>query len=201
MYAESSKTVAPTILGLVTVGIGVALALVALFLPKLEVDTHLQSTGFNYGDLGTVAPLTVNSMLQTGSGALIILCILLGIIGFWHHYVSGNRTWVPLPAGAGLIAIAIYQSTGTASMSRRTSTPTGGSPRVRQVSASTWSPLQERCYSSAGYCAPGCRRQCERSAAVQLVASTPPRPRRAAHPRAHDLPQRATTGTLCGGRG
>jgi hypothetical protein len=49
---------------------------------------------------------------RTGSGALIILCSLLGIIGFWHHYLSGNRTCVPLPAGAGLIALAIYQSTG-----------------------------------------------------------------------------------------
>src|ERR1700733_8102082 len=112
MSEENSKTVRPSILGLVTVGIGIALALVALFLPKLEVHTHLRSTGINYGELGTVAPLTVNSMLQTGSGALIILCSLLGIIGFWHHYRSENRTWVPLPAAAGLIAIAIYQSTG-----------------------------------------------------------------------------------------
>jgi hypothetical protein len=112
MSEENSKTVRPSILGLVTVGIGIALALVALFLPKLEVDTHLQSTGIRYGDLGTVAPLTVNSMLQTGSGALIVLCSLLGIIGFWHHYLSERRTWVPLLAGGGLIAIAIYQSMG-----------------------------------------------------------------------------------------
>lgn len=40
MSEENSKTVRPSILGLVTVGIGIALALVALFLPKLEVDTH-----------------------------------------------------------------------------------------------------------------------------------------------------------------
>lgn len=112
MSEENLKTVGPTILGLVTVGIGIALALAALFLPKLEVQTHLQSTGINYGDLGTVVPLTVNSMLRTGSGALIILCSLLGIIGFWHHYRSEHRVWVPLPAGAGLIAIAIYQGTG-----------------------------------------------------------------------------------------
>lgn len=112
MPEENPKSVGPSILGLVAVGVGTTLALVALFLPKLEVHTHLQSTGINYGDLGTVVPLTVNSMLQTGSGALIILCSLLGIIGFWHHYVSENRVWVPLLAGAGLIAIAIYQSTG-----------------------------------------------------------------------------------------
>ena len=112
MIEANSKTVGPSILGLVTVGIGIALALVGLFLPKLEVATHLQSTGINYGSLGTVAPLTVNSMAQTGSGALIVLCSLLAIIGFWHHYLSESRTWAPLLAGAGLIAIAIYQSTG-----------------------------------------------------------------------------------------
>jgi hypothetical protein len=99
-------------LGLVALGIGIALALAALFLPKLEVETHLRSTGINYGNLGTVVPLTVNSMLQTGSGALIVLCSLLSIVGFWNHYLTANRTWVPLLAGAGLIAIAIYQSTG-----------------------------------------------------------------------------------------
>jgi hypothetical protein len=110
--SEEKSTNGPSILGLVAVGIGIALALVSLFLPKLEVDTHLQSTGINYGDLGTVAPLTVNSMLQTGSGALIILCSLLASVGFWRHYGSGRRTWAPLPAGAGLVAIAIYQSTG-----------------------------------------------------------------------------------------
>lgn len=112
MSEENSRTPGPSILGLVMLGIGISLALVALSLPKLEVDTHLRSTGINSGDLGTVAPLTVNSMVQTGSGALIILCSLLGIAGFWNHYLSKNRTWVPLPAGAGLIAIAIYQSTG-----------------------------------------------------------------------------------------
>lgn len=113
MSEESPEAVGPSILGVVMLGIGISLALVALFLPKLQVDTHLQHTGINYGSLGTVAPLTVNSMIQTGSGALIILCSLLAIAGFWHHYLSGDRTWVPLLAGAGLIAIAIYQSTGS----------------------------------------------------------------------------------------
>jgi|GEM_PF-7023799 len=112
MVQENPKTAGPSISGLVTLGIGIALALVALFLPRLEVDTHLQATGLDYGDLGTVAPLTVNSMAQTGSGVLIVLCSLLAFVGFVHHYASANRTWVPLPAGAGLIAIAIYQSTG-----------------------------------------------------------------------------------------
>ncbi len=112
MFEQDSKSVPPNILGLVTLGVGIALALVALFLPKLEVQTHLHSTGINYGNLGTVAPLTVNSMLQTGSGVLIIVCSLLGIVGFLRHYSSGARTWVPLVAGAGLFAIAIYQSTG-----------------------------------------------------------------------------------------
>jgi len=112
MSEESSNTGGPNILGLVMLGIGISLALVGLFLPKLQVDTHLQSTGLDYGSLGTVVPLTVNSMFRTGSGALILLCSLLGIIGFWRHYLSGRRTWVSLPAAAGLIAIAIYQSTG-----------------------------------------------------------------------------------------
>lgn len=112
MSEENPKAVGSSTLGLVTLGIGIALALAALFLPKLQVDTHLHSTGINYGDLGTVAPLTVNTMAQTGSGALIVLCSLLGVVGFWKHYLSGKRTWVPLLAGAGLMAIAIYQSTG-----------------------------------------------------------------------------------------
>jgi hypothetical protein len=55
MPEETSRPVEPSISGLVAVGIGIALALVALFLPKLDFRTHLQSTAFNYGDLRTVA--------------------------------------------------------------------------------------------------------------------------------------------------
>lgn len=93
MSEGNSKTVGPSVLGLVMLGLGIALALVALFLPKLEVDTHLHSTGIDYGDLGTVAPLTVNTMFQTGSGALIVLCSLLGMVGFWHHYLPRREPW------------------------------------------------------------------------------------------------------------
>ena len=105
-------------------------------------------------------------MAQTGSGALIVLCSLLGITGFWHHYVSANRVLVPLLAGAGLPRSRSTRAQETASTWRPTSIPTGGSPRVRRVSASTWSPPQEHCCSSAGSYAPACRKRCESSAAV-----------------------------------
>lgn len=97
---EKPKTqLEPNLAAIGVAVIGGIIALISIFLPELD------STTFSH--------IADNTMIQNGDGWLIILFSVGVLAGAWKAYSTKNSTWTVAVFGALIIAIAVYDGTGT----------------------------------------------------------------------------------------